>query len=235
METVDDAGPAGLFRTDARGQRRPAGRAQGGPPDADRGAAQRHPGRARRRSGPDRRRHPHPAVRGARDAADGSRHARGRERRPGLRDDRAARRRRPLPGQAHPDRRPARRHPPRARHDDDDAPGRRLRGAHRRRARPVVGDLLPDLARPRDGRRRGAGGRRHDRAPGTLSVAPTSTSTPRPATGPRPSRRSSTTSSGGPTWTSSRSPTTSGSMPRWPGGRWPSTAGCAPRSSSAKR
>ena len=33
-------------------------------------------------------------------AADGSRHARGRERRPGLRDDRAACRRRPLPGQA---------------------------------------------------------------------------------------------------------------------------------------
>ena len=46
------------------------------------------------------------------------------------------------------------------------------------------------------------------------SVAPTCTSTRSPATGPRASRRSSTTSSGGPTSTSSPSPTTSGSMPR---------------------
>ena len=105
METVDDPGLQAYFeRTRGVDGVRLVGLSEARR-DADRGAPQRHPGRARRRPRPDRRWHPDPAVRGAGHPADGSGHARGRERRPGLRDDRATRRRRPFPGQAHPDRR----------------------------------------------------------------------------------------------------------------------------------
>ena len=130
---------------------------------------------------------------------------------------------------------PARRHAPRARHGDDDRAWRPPSSGSSR-TRPSSGGRSSS----RSGRtsRRPATrrwGRPHDRAP----RRPRSRRPPhphrRPATGPRPSRRSSTTSSGGRTSTSSRSPTTSGSMPRWPAGRWPSTAGCASRSSSARR
>ena len=81
-------------------------------------------------------------------------------RRPDLRDDRPTRRRRPVPRQDRPDRGPRRGDAPRTRDDHDDPPRRRLRGAHRRCARPVVGGLLPDLARPR-GRGDGRRGRGH--------------------------------------------------------------------------
>ncbi len=159
METIDDPGLQAYFeRTRGVAGIRLVGLREARR-ELTRALAQRHPGRPRRRSRPDRRRHPDRAVRGARDAADGSGHARGRERRPDLRDDRPARWDGPVPRQADPDRRPGRRHATRARHDDDDPPGGRLRDAHRRRARPVVGDLLPDLARSR-----GRGGDRGGRA-----------------------------------------------------------------------
>ena len=236
METVDDPGLQAYFeRTRGVNGVRLVGLKEARR-DADRGVAQRHPGRARRRSGPDRRRHPDPAVRGARDAADGSRHARGRERRAGLRDDRAARRRRPLSG---------------ASSIPIDVPSTARAGsastATMTRLAAAFEELIadapdqwwaiffpiwPDLERPATRPLRGGGmtephGATRSRRPPHPHRSP--------ATGPRPSRRSSTTSSGGPTSTSSPSPTTSGSMPRWPAGRWPSTAGCAPRSSSARR
>ena len=110
---------------------------------------------------------------------------------------------------------------------------RRVRGAHRRRARPVVGGLLPDLAGPRGEaargarRPRGAAGAHDRRRRPAASAAPTCTSTRSPRDGtagvdgdPRPRRAR------GPTSTSSPSPTTSGSMPPLAGpGDGASTAG----------
>ena len=105
METVDDPGLQAYFERTRGRQRHPAGRA----PEARRTLTE-----ALRNGIPvglvgDRDLTgggiPIPLFGAPAIAADGSGHARGRERRPGLRDDRAARRRRPLPRQAHPDRR----------------------------------------------------------------------------------------------------------------------------------
>ena len=94
METIDDPGLQAYFER-TRGV---AGIRLVGLREARRELTQalreRHPGRPRRRSRPDRRRHPDPAVRGPRGDADGAGDAGRRERRPDLRDDRPARRRR---------------------------------------------------------------------------------------------------------------------------------------------
>ena len=185
METVDDPGVQAYFeRTRGVAGIRLVGLREARR-ELTRRAGQRHPGRPRRRSRPDRRRHPDRAVRGARDAADGSGHARDRERRPDLRDDRPARWDGPVPRQADPDRGPGRRHAARARHDDDD----RLAAAFE----TLIADapdqwwaiffpIWPDLeagagtAVVEDRTARIVGERRHDGRLG--AAAPTCTSTP---------------------------------------------------------
>ena len=141
-------------------------------------------------------------------------------------------------------RRRARRwHAPRTRDDDDDAPGGRLRRAHRRRPGPVVGGLLPDLARPRGGRRAGAATTGATDANGAAACAVARA--PRPRRPPHPHRRERrhcgrrgdprSRRAADATSTSSRSPTTSGSTQRSPHDRSRATSACASTSWSAKR
>ena len=175
METIDDAGLQAYFeRTRGVAGIRLVGLREARR-ELTRRAPQRHPGRARRRPRPDRRRDPRsrssehlPSCRW------GRRCSPSRPACPTYGDDRPARGGGgPFPRQDHPDRCPRRGDAPRTGDDHDDPPGRRVRGPHRRRPRPVVGGLLPDLAGSRGGggarRRRAA--RAPDDSPGARGAA----------------------------------------------------------------
>ena len=240
METVDDPALQAWFERTRGARGHPDRRAARGARELARGA------RARRARGPRRRPRRHRR-----------RHRRCRSSAPRRRSRRSGAARRSRPARPIARRRPAPAGDGRYRGRLElvpvagrGHPSRADRGATPRPTPPPSSDLIahapeqwwaaffpiwPDLARrrrapappaaPADAPRRGA--RRRDRP---ARPAPTCTSTPSRPTARRRSRRSSTTSSARPTWTSSRSPTTSGSTPRSPPGRWPGTAGSGSRS-----